>query len=357
MNQIEDVDVLTFKEAIKDSEKFKTRHLLLGNGFSIACSGTFKYPSLFEAADFPSDSHLSKVFENLDPKDFEKAIRRLEDASKILPIYDGAASATAKMAEDAEALKNILVSTITDTHPDKFDFNGADFPQCRRNFLCHFLGPTNKGGNIYTLNYDLLLYWATRDDRGFLGRDGFWPDSDSGDITWKSTNPQTVHYLHGALHLFDTGTYLGKITGKDNLTILPQVRNEILSGRYPLFVAEGESKQKLEKIRGNEYLRDAYDNFKRQMKEPNDSLFIFGHSLDETDDHIFDCIIKGKIPRVYVSLHGDPNSVDNKKIIKKAEEWVTLRTAHYPSDEYPLEVKFFDAESAEVWRQKSTNSK
>ena len=331
---------MTFDDAIANSKGF-TRHLLLGNGFSIACNTRFDYKSLLEASDFPDDSRLPKVFDLLDgTKDFEKVIKRLEDKSEILPIYSSADSPIDEMTRDAEALKDILIKTITYTHPSKLD--SIDFPLCRK-FLSYFLGSDNKGGNIYTLNYDLLLYWATGDNSGFLGRDGFWHDSDSGLIIWESANAQSVYYLHGALHLYYKESELRKhqYNKEIDLTILQQVRSEMSSGRFPLFVAEGESEQKLEKIRGNEYLCSAYGNFKRQMKEPNDALFIFGHSLDKSDKHILDCITKGTIRRVYVDLFGDPNSESYKKKWALAKKLDASRKS--------LKVKFFQSETANVW--------
>ena len=382
MSQIEDIDVRDFKEAIEDSETFKIpeppknseipatsypprkRHLLLGNGFSIAYDPIFDYRSLFEAAKsfkkFSNAPHLPKVFDLLDDtKDFEKVIRFLRDTSKILRIYNNASSVADKIERDAEVLKSILISTISDIHPQKFfDFNDADFLQCRKNFLCHFLEHGDKNGNIYTLNYDLLLYWAIGYDDDYIGYDGFGRKGSNGPLIWINGKRRTFHYLHGALHLFDTGSYLQKITGKDKLTILPQVQDEISSGKYPLFVAEGESKQKRLKIESDEYLRSSYKNFTEKMNQPNDVLFIFGHRLDnKSDKHIFKCIIEGKISRVYVSLYDDPESGYDPNIRKNAEEWETLRAEHYSPGEYPLKVKFFDAESAEVWQNKNVNSK
>jgi len=43
--------ILTFDQALKQAENYGKRHLLLGNGFSIACApDIFHYGSLFEEA-------------------------------------------------------------------------------------------------------------------------------------------------------------------------------------------------------------------------------------------------------------------------------------------------------------------
>ena len=42
-------DIITFVDAVADSEQYKKRHLILGNGFSISCrKNIFHYASLFE---------------------------------------------------------------------------------------------------------------------------------------------------------------------------------------------------------------------------------------------------------------------------------------------------------------------
>ena len=47
------IELLSFDQALAHSEKVSTRHLLLGNGFSIACRpNIFVYGKLFERADF-----------------------------------------------------------------------------------------------------------------------------------------------------------------------------------------------------------------------------------------------------------------------------------------------------------------
>ena len=117
--------------------------------------------------------------------------------------------------------------------------------------------------------------------------------------------------------------------------------DKILSNKFPLFVAEGKSKQKLLTIKSNEYLRNSYDNFAQNMKQPNDTLFIFGHSLEDKDKHILDCITKGTISRVYVDLFGDPDSDDHKKKKKLAKKLEASRKS--------LKVKFFQSETAKVW--------
>ena len=91
------IQLRTFDEAIEHSAQFKKRHLLLGNGFSIACRPTiFTYGSLFDQADFSSAPRLPDVFKAVGTTDFEHVIKLLEDASRVVPVYSSTAGAAAK---------------------------------------------------------------------------------------------------------------------------------------------------------------------------------------------------------------------------------------------------------------------
>lgn len=351
--------IFTFDNAIEHSARFKKRHLLLGNGFSIACRPKiFTYGSLFEQADFSSAPRLPAVFEAVGTTDFEHVIKMLEDASRVVPVYSSEAVEAAKqMAVDAEALKDILIQTVANNHPNiPNEITDEQFWACRR-FLSHFLGDANKDGKVYTLNYDLLLYWTLmHDDMGFDGpidlaaNDGFGRDEDTEPeyVNWmgeSSAHGQRVHYLHGALHLFDAGAELQKYTWVNTgKPLLEQAREAMGADKFPLFVAEGKSNQKLAKIKHSAYLHHSYKSFSAQMAQRNDALFIFGHSLAENDQHILKKIARGKIGQIYVGLYGDPESLANKQIRSAA-----TALAHLRDDKLQLEVAFFDAASAQVW--------
>lgn len=269
------VEVIQFDEAIADSARFSKRHLLLGNGFSIACRpDIFHYGSLFSKADFSGNPNLTKVFEVLATQDFEVAIRSLEYSAKLLPIYvSSGAAASAHMLEDAAALKEILLQTIAKSHPDvPGDIPDAQFWACRR-FLNSFLGGPNDG-QVFTLNYDLLLYWSLMHEDTPFGatlhietNDGFGNDEDdplADYVVWQgetAAHSAKVHFLHGALHLFDAGNELQKFTWvRTNERLIDQARKAIHANKFPLFVAEGSSAQKKSKIRHNAYL---YQGFKQ----------------------------------------------------------------------------------------------
>lgn len=351
--------VLTFDDAIEHSTKFKKRHLLLGNGFSIACRPEiFTYGSLFERADFSAAPLLPAVFKAIGTTDFEYVIKLLENASRVLSVYTTqAVDAAEQMAADAETLKEILIQTVAKNHPNiPNEITDQQFWACRK-FLSHFVGGANKNGKVYTLNYDLLLYWALmHDDMDFFeeidlaANDGFGRDEDTEQeyVNWmgeSSAHGQRIHYLHGALHLFDSGAELQKYTWVNTgKPLLEQARDAMGKNKFPLFVAEGKSNQKLAKIKHSAYLHHSYKSFAAQMEQRDDALFIFGHRLADNDQHILKKIARGKIAQLYVGLYGDPESLLNKQIRTAATTLAISR-----GRQNSLDVAFFDASSAQVW--------
>lgn len=347
-------DITSFADAIADSGQYAKRHLMLGNGFSIGCrADIFHYASLFGEADFSAIPEARQVFEALGTQDFEVAIRALENGAGILPIYAPANAAAAQVMRDhVAALKELLVSTIAGNHPHvPADIPDDKFHACRR-FLNHFLGPDN-GGQVYTLNYDLLLYWALmHDDEPDGGEpldiamnDGFGNDEDDPDadyVVWQGetgAHSARVHFLHGALHLFDAGSELKKYTWiRKGTPLIDQAREAIDNGAFPLFVAEGSSPQKKNKIRHNAYLYQGYKQLTANAQTGTHCFFILGHSLAENDDHILFRLGRGRFKKLYVGIFGDPNSPGNQQVVARAEMIAALRTA-----KHPLEVSFFDS--------------
>lgn len=349
--------LMSFEQAISDSAQYSKRHLILGNGFSIACrADIFHYGSLFGQADFTAVPEVAAVFQSLGTQDFEVAIRALESASSILPAYVPAgAAAGAKMLQHATALKEILVATIAGNHPNiPLEIPDEKFWACRR-FLANFLA---NEGQVFTLNYDLLLYWTlmhednpAEEPMPLITNDGFGNDEDDPEadyVVWQGeTNARsaTVHFLHGALHLFDSGTELKKYTWiRKGMPLVEQAREAINNNSYPLFVAEGTSDQKKTKIRHNAYLYQGFKQFTANVNQPKPCFFIFGHSLAANDNHILNRLARGRFPKLYVGIYGDPNSAENQQIIGRTNALATQRNARSP-----LSVEFYDAASAQAW--------
>jgi hypothetical protein len=336
--------MITFPRALADSEPYGKRHLLLGNGFSIACRpDIFLYGKLYENADFSKLSPTAKyAFEALRTQDFERIIKALRDASKILRAYGFDPAKVDLLLQDADALRELLVQTIAASHPAwPGEITESEYQACRA-----FIAPFD---TIYTFNYDLLLYWVLmHTEEGVLpaSDDGFRKQEDNYEaayVVWEpsQSHEQNMYFLHGALHVFDTGTEIQKYTWSNTGTrLVDQIREALKRNFFPVFVSEGTSAEKLERIRHNDYLAKAY----RSFSEITGSLFVYGHSLAANDEHYLKRIEKGKISRLYVGIYGDPGSDSNTQIIRRANQLSAAR-----SKRRPLTVSYFDAESAKVW--------
>ena len=338
--------MLTFQQAIDEAQQYNKRHALLGNGFSISCRpDIFVYGKLFERADFSDLSPSAKLaFEALDTQDFEKVIKVLRDASEVLTAYKGAKTKLIQqLQEDADGLREVLVHAISSSHPDwPGDISDAEYACCRT-FLANF-------NNVYTLNYDLLLYWAVmhdEDGKKIKSDDGFRTpedDFDSEYVVWEpeTSRSQNIWYLHGALHVFDAGTEIQKYTWVNTgQRLIEQIRDALDRDYFPLFVAEGTSGEKLDRIMHSEYLAKG----KRSFSSIQGALFIHGHSLAENDEHFLKVIEKGKVKHLYVGLFGDENSESNNAIKRRASRMIQNR-----AKSKPLKVSFYDSESAHVWK-------
>lgn len=144
----------TFEQAIEDAQRYGKRHLLLGNGFSIACRPKiFTYGRLYEQADFSSISTTAKLaFDALATQDFERVIKALRDAAQLIESYGGSLDLVAQL-RGTPTVCELLVQTIAASHPAwPGEIEEEEYESCRR-FLSNF-------DTVYTFNYDLLLYWT-----------------------------------------------------------------------------------------------------------------------------------------------------------------------------------------------------
>jgi hypothetical protein len=248
----------------------------------------------------------------------------------------------------AEIVKDSLVSTIARHHPDRpYALSDDQYERCR-NFLYQF-------GHKFTLNYDVLLYWALmhedvdnldlNPDDGFRNPDEYNPLY----VKWQQGNKATVNYLHGALHLFDKETDIIKYTwSKTSIPLVDQIRSALDEEKYPLFVAEGSSDSKWQKIMHNAYLHKAFRSFESCTAPEKNSLLVFGHSLAANDDHILKCISKGRMPRIAVGVFGAAPE-DEIIQIKARAQTMQAERLRLQGEGYPLEILFFDTQTAQVW--------
>ena len=332
--------IINFDEAIKQAGEKK--HLLLGNGFSIAFKkDIFSYKTLYEECLKSKDisNKVKKLFDKFKTNDFEIIIKNLNDAARVLDIYSKNKDLIKQLKDDANILKETLVKLLSDKHPSyPGEITDTQYEQCIK-FINNF-------DTIYTLNYDLLLYWVIMKNIGNGNRkynDGFGYVDNQAYVAWKpeGSNRPNVFYLHGALHLFDAGSEIIKFTWiNTGIKLIKQIREELKKDHFPLFVAEGSSQEKMTKINHSQYLGKGI----RSFSQIGGSLFIYGHSLSENDSHYLDFISKGKIKKLFISLYND-GTEKQKKINLEIES----RAEQIKNKSSNIEIIFYDASSAKVW--------
>jgi len=324
--------LLTYQSALSQVPAGEKLSILLANGFSQAWDSTiFNYSSLLGAASFGNrDTEIKSLFQQANTYDFEAIMKQLVSAQIVLESYGGDPYLIQQIKEDQETLKEALVSAIASTHPNlPGEITEDEFVKVR-NFL-------SKYRNVFSVNYDLLLYWAINkfdlDPQGYQVDDGFrYP------TTWcASGTNQNLFFLHGGLHLYEDGSSIRKHScTQDGLTIIDQVHHNLNQQKFPIFVSEPDDSRKKYRINHNPYLNNAFN----KLGELEGVLFIHGHSIDENDKHIFEKITESNIKKVYVSIFGDKNSQTNKRT--KANSLSYIQTVK-------IAVDFYQAESAPVW--------
>ncbi len=331
------MNLIDFSEVIECTEQGR-RSILLGNGFSRAWDNEiFSYENLKEEVQFkgvePGKANsIKKLFDDLETYDFEKVMHAMElsihvtrsrHESHKYPVF------VESIISDIEMLKKSLADVIASVHPTLPSEITDEQYVCVRNFLSKF-------SNIYTVNYDLLLYWARNKNRldpvGFRTDDGF---RQGAEWVGEEVN-QDVFFLHGALHLYFDGTSVFKRVYDENLGAL---RDQIMEGlrrnEFPLFVAEPTSRKKLQSIKSNPYLNFCFN----KLKDIDGSLVIYGHSMNDTDEHIFKMINNSAVEDIYVSIFDDVESEYSQRVIADARKYF-----------HRHDVKFYNAISTPVWR-------
>lgn len=339
------MSIKTFSQVLEECKKngFK-KNLLLGNGFSIAYNKEiFSYDKLFEYSDM--SENVKGVFKEFNTYDFEIIIKKFTEAHRLFKKYKPDNKIAEELLLEANNIKEKLVNSISEKHPNsQFEIS--------ENRIFNTLIFLSNFDNIFSLNYDLLLYWVLMNKNDLKNKhpkikhiydmnDGFHRN---GHLTWGYKKKlQNVFYLHGALHLIDEDIKIIKIENRENSNLISIIQSYLEANCFPLIVAEGSSNEKLIKIKHNEYLNYCYNSL--SCIEGN--LVIYGHSLADNDEHILKQIAGNiNIKNIYVSVHDPENNYET--ISEKA-----LNIFRKRIDKTPLKLNFFDAGTTNVWSNNS----
>lgn len=323
-----------------------TRHLLLGNGFSIACDPIYAYPNLYEAARPTFNERIQRAFEHLGTNNFEGVMRLLHDAGWLVREY-GALAASDDMQADLTIVKNALVEAVANNHLQRPSEVGDDkLARC-----VTFLLPYQ---NVFTVCYDLLLYWVAMHGLDLLKeRDGFRDSLDDEDADYcvfreHIAAERGILFIHGALHLYASEREVRKHTWtKSGVPLIDGITNAFAQGQLPLFVAEGDPDKKREQILHNGYLDYCFGKFSR-VASP---LVTFGFSFGATDRHITKAIAQcGKVTDLFVGVHKPDADVGKATMAAASQVEIERKNllAHGLAGK-PLAVHFYDSSTAPVW--------
>lgn len=275
-------------------------NLLLGNGFSIGISPNFSYSSLLSVGQRNKflDDTVSKLFDELETSNFEYILEQLsitERMNRLLGVD------FTKPNSYYVGIRDALISCVKEVHPD-FSIIDADWSKSLSEELRNYR-------EVFTTNYDSLLYWVAANNNFSGFTDFFW----SSGMTFDQFNTEiwgnktSIIYLHGALFLHQDSSAIRKIRSTSNL--LQAIEDSLLQNRIPVFVSEGSSNEKYKAISRNPYLTFAFRKFQRIQT----GLTIFGHSLSQHDQHIVDKLNNNKkIQKIAYAVHtGDGKSTED----------------------------------------------
>jgi len=299
--------------------------ILIGNGASRAISATFAYRSLYDMACSRSVAHPivspeREVFDTLDTRNFEQVLAALSNAIMIDGVYN---LDSHDISTSYERIRTSLVEAVHAVHIPFAQIPPETLHSIREALLDYTF--------VYSTNYDLLIYWAIMQDPTHF-KDYFFSGSlfDAGNVeVWdKSTR---FMFLHGALHLYRTragGTYKRAAGAFGNLlddfgTPIPE-----FDGATPLFITEGDSRDKLRSIYTSDYLAFSYGQFMHN----SGPLVIFGQSLEpQFDQHLISAIRGSRNRTLGIGIH----AASTGSVAAKKAEWFTKF--------YNFDLQFFDA--------------
>lgn len=206
---------MSFAE-VSSSLKKKNRamSLLLGNGFSMSYDiNIFSYNALYTFLTSQEDELLNKLFGVIKTKNFELIMQQLDMTIALLEAFGSDPALQEQIRSASQRLKNALLKSVKELHPEHVYKMPEEKSTACANFLRLFL---ESGGNIYTTNYDLLLYWVLMRQGVANPVDGFGRELENpveaaegeeqewSELIWgPNKSNQNIHYLCQSARNFD----------------------------------------------------------------------------------------------------------------------------------------------------------
>lgn len=257
---------------------YEQQALLLGNGASRALWDGFAYGSLLEEAcsriDHPLTEADQRIFDSLEStSNFERVLQAIGTAKKVAVALG---HPTRELTQRYKSIQRALIESVTSTHVPWDLVPGLSLTRIRRALEFYEY--------VFTTNYDLITYWAVMSaDRGagFLDYCLHGNFHEIHDWTWADRRTKVL-YLHGGIHLYQRleGGTIKRTASSENLLRLFESRPLVYA--VPLFISEGNYRDKVRAIHRNDYLSFALG----QLASYEGRLVVFGSSLGVADRHL-----------------------------------------------------------------------
>jgi hypothetical protein len=317
------VDRLKDWADLKDGCRWEA--LVAGNGLSINIWRDFAYSRLFEQATL--DHAARRLFSDFETENFEMVLEALWHAERTLTALRRKTDGVTRLYENVQSA---LFQAVRQVHVPWKYINRARLQQISDAMRSYRF--------VFTLNYDLLTYWAAMQGGSNSAiRDFFWSYDNTFDIDDASLEEDSTGllYLHGGIHLWQdsksgrTGKWT--TTRGSGVTLLKSLEASVSSipSRRPLFVSEGTSAQKMAVIRRSDYLTHALQT----LSDNRSNTVIFGASFGAQDKHIADAIASG--PKRHIAISIRPGTQDQND----------AAMANYRASLPRHQLKFFDSTS------------
>lgn len=308
-------------------------NLLLGNGFSTNIWDKYAYSSLYEYSIANSiEPILTKeviaIFDELNTINFEEVLKAL--AYAIL-VKKSIGEETKDYLALYKRVQDNLFKTVHAVH--------IPFSDLKKNEIAKELKVFKK---IFTTCYDLILYWSSYNG---LSRktivDFFWNDYNFFDRSSTDIYRSKIgfYYLHGALHLQQdlTGRVYKIGHTSESLPLSEDFNYDGSKTKIPVYISEGRSDYKLNKILSNNYLKFCYETFSKMTG----SLVVVGHSLSKNyDDHLVKAIQNNSnLTKVAVSIYSVQSASDKEQEVANLKSKLNrrgLELVFFESNSYPL---------------------
>ncbi len=307
--------------------------ILIGNGASIAFWDEFGYDSIFERAkaqrlEHHLDDDDEDIFDAFNTTNFEQVLAALKTSRTVVGVL-GRDTDFIKARYDS--IQSALFDAIHSVHvPWGTTLTFEKKLRAIRDELVQYRW-------VYSLNYDLILYWAVTSRRRGSGIvDFFWRSdlsfdpSDVEPLEWASDWTRIV-WLHGGIHLrrhINGTVYKERASPETASNLLEKFKSSYTGQTTPLLVSEGTAEDKYRAITRSSYLEFGL----RSLAGHEGGLVVFGSSLRSEDQHLVRAINEQPVADIAFSLR--PSSKSSTIRQRKAE----LR-AQFPSSN----LYFFDS--------------